>query len=226
MQLNGTPRVVILKGSQTEAVLRNQQVYTQAVSTLLSSFSNRNKLTVNTSKVATALEHEFPELETVSVSVPLLGNRPVVTIQPGVPELIFATQSGTYLLDSNGRALVASSQVPNLASLNLPVVNDQSGLSVAVGSIALPQSTVSFISEVIGQLQAKNLTTTSLVLPVGATELQTTLKGEGYVVKYGLYGDAREEVGAYLAVKHYLDTNHITPSSYVDVRVAGKAYYK
>jgi hypothetical protein len=52
------------------------------------------------------------------------------------------------------------------------------------------------------------------------------MNGVGYFVKFNLHGNAREEAGAFLAVKEYLESSHKTPGEYVDVRVENRAYYK
>jgi len=52
------------------------------------------------------------------------------------------------------------------------------------------------------------------------------VKGVPYNVKFNLMGDARAEAGTYLAVKQRLEAGHVTPGSYIDVRVDERAYYK
>jgi hypothetical protein len=149
-----------------------------------------------------------------------------VYIQPAVPKLILVGKGGMYLLDANGRAMITGNQVSDLDSLHIPVVNDQSGLTIQLGKITLPQDTVSFIVQVAGQMKAKGITISSLELPAGSSELRMHINGAGYFVKFNLHGDAREEAGSYLAVKDYLASNQKTPGEYVDVRVENRAYYK
>ncbi len=225
LQLSSNVKVKIVD-TNTQVFLRSQSVYEAAAHNEFKTFFNGNKLTVDTQSIAASLQRQFPELKAVSVTLPIVGNRPVVYIQPAIPRVILVARGGTYLLDSSGRALVTGNQVPHLDMLHIPVVTDQSGLSVELGGLVLPQDTISFITEVAGQLTAKNLKITSLTLPAGTNELQARIDGVGYYVKFNLHGDAREEAGAYLAVKGYLDKNHKTPGEYVDVRVENRAYYK
>jgi hypothetical protein len=177
--------------------------------------------------VAAQLQHQFPELESVHVSLPVFGYQPVVHVQAAQPALIMSTTSGSsYILATSGRALVAPAQAPNVSGLGLPVVTDQSGLPIHAGSIALPGSTVSYITEVTGQLAAAHLTVASLTLPKATSELDVRLDGVAYSVKFNLMGQARVEAGAFLATKAQLEQKHINPASYVDVRVDGRAYFK
>jgi hypothetical protein len=225
LHLSNNAKVEIV-GGDDQVFMRDRKTYEDAAQAAFRPVLNGNKLTVNTNQIAANLQKQFPELSAVSVTLPVFGNQPIVYIQPVAPKLILVGKGGMYLLDSEGRALITGNQVPDLDALHVPVVNDQSGLPIALGKIILPKDTVSFIAEVSGQLQAKGLKFTSLTLPAGSTELQARMDGVGYYVKFNLHGNAREEAGAYLAVKAKLESTKKTPAEYVDVRVENKAYYK
>lgn len=226
LQLSSNVKVVTLGTDASQVFLREQGVYITATQTAFKSLLNSNKLTVNTQKISADLQKQFPELKAVSVSLPVVGNRPVVYIQPTIPELILVSSQGMFLLDNNGRALITGNQVTKLDELEVPVVTDESNLPIELGKIALPRSTATFITEVFGQLKAKGLRVSSLVLPPGSSELHVRIQGAGYFVKYNLHGNAREEAGAFLAVKAQLERERKTPHEYIDVRVENKAYYK
>jgi hypothetical protein len=226
-QLSSKVAVVPVGSSASQLFLQSNDIYAEAAQKEFSSVWDRNKLTVDANKIGTNLQKKFPELKVVSVSLPVFGSRPKVYVQAATPRLVLATNnSGTYVLDSSGRALMNTNQVPKLQELNLPVVTDQSGLSIQAGQVALPTDAVSFITEVVGQVQAKNVAITSLTLPQGTDELYLKASGVGYQVKFNLHGNAREEAGAFLATKQYLEGQHKTPSQYMDVRVENKVYYK
>ncbi|HEX9153369.1 MAG TPA: hypothetical protein VF809_00950 [Candidatus Saccharimonadales bacterium] len=225
LRLNDDVRVIAVGQKDSQVFLRDQRVYRDAVSAMFGAFMNRNKLTVNTNKVAADLKKQFPELRVVSVSLPAIGGRPVVYIQPVEPKMILVGK-GMYLLDADGRALMPANQANKLSDLKIPVINDQSDVSVETGKIALPKSVVSFITEVVGQYKAKGIGVSSMTLPPGTNELHVKSDGVGYYVKYSLYGNAREEAGVYLAVKARLEAESKMPGEYIDVRVDNKAYYK
>jgi hypothetical protein len=226
--LGTNPKVVFDGGTASQVFLHTPEAYQQAAAQLLrSSVSNRTKTTLNGSRLAAELQKQFPELESVRVSLPVLGYQPVVHLTAAQPALVMSTASGgSYVLATDGRALVTPAQVPDIASLHLPVVTDQSGLPIHAGAVALPGSTVTYITEVVGQLQAAHLTVASLTLPKAMSELDVHLNGVPYFVKFNLMGQAREEAGAFLATKAQLERKSIHPAAYVDVRVDGRAYFK
>jgi hypothetical protein len=143
------------------------------------------------------------------------------------PRLVLSPTSGAaYVLDDNGRAIVAASQVDNLDGLKLPTVTDQSGLKMHQGSVVLSASAVSFIHTVVYELQAAHVQYSQLILPPASQELDVYLSGQPYYVKFNLHQtNAREQVGVFLAVQADLKGKGVTPAHYIDVRVSGRAYY-
>ena len=214
--------------ASTQLFLQNNAVYQQAAQKLFATSAlNGNKLTVDTAHITDSLQTQFPELQNVSVTLPLIGHRPIIYLQPAAPLFFLTTQGGgVYILDKSGRALVGGNEaISQLGQLKLATLRDDSGVQVRLGQIALPSSDVAFIAQVIGQLQSKGLGITNLELPPAASELDVRMQGIGYTVKFNMQGDAREQAGAYLATKQYLDASH-TPGQYIDVRVPERAYYK
>lgn len=229
--LSTTPKIVALGHAASSPFLQKNSVYSQAAEVLLrKSPSSRNKITINAQAIAAEMEQQFPELTDVSVALPLVGHHPTIYIQPTGAAFILATAGhGSFLVDDSGRALVNVNQVPSLVRLRLPVVQDQSGLAVSRGAAVLPATSVSFIKTVIGQLGAKQVALTGLVLPASASELDVQVRdgGHSYRVKFNTQtNNARQQVGTYLAVRQKLQAGNTAPASYVDVRVAGRAYYK
>lgn len=225
--LSLTPQVIPVSTTRSAVFLRSQQTYEAAAQAALAqSFLNRTKLTMNAGRVAQALRNQFPELTDVAVSVPLVGSRVQIHIQPATPQLLLSSGTELFVVDEAGRALMLARQVPSIEKMSLPVVTDQSGLAVTLGKPALPRSSVTFITEVVGQLKAKKVPISSLTLPPASSELDLRVSGVPYVVKFNLRGDARAEAGSYLAVKQQLEREHKTPGEYIDVRVEDRTYYK
>jgi len=225
--LSSSPKVMVASDTSGQIFLRPPATYVQgAHDAFAASFFNRNKITVNTGAIASRMHSQFPELASVSVSLPFFGMRPVVYIRPATPKILLASaNNGTYVVDENGRALIASQQATHLDKLHLPVVTDQSGLAVGLGKAVLPSGSVSFITEVVGQLQTKHITINTLTLPKASNELDVQVSGTPYSIKFNLQGNGRAEAGTYLAVAAQLQREHKTPASYIDVRVDQRAYY-
>lgn len=228
MTLSTSAKVVTLATDGNRAFLHSTKVYEDAASQdLKDSIWNHNKITVDTSKVSQQLLNQFPELSSVSVTVPLLAHRPLVYVQPVQPALILVAGSSSFIVDVSGKALVSGGSPAVLHQPQLPLVTDQSGLRLQPNHQALPAANVSFIQTVIAQLAAKQLAVSSMTLPAAASELDVQPAGQPYFIKFNLQSDnPRGEAGTFLATIAQLHRQSIVPAKYVDVRVPGRAYYQ
>lgn len=227
LMLSKQAKVVTL-GSSSIAYLHTPAEYQAGIDKLLaSSIWNRNKITVDPNALSRHLKTTFPELASVTVTLPLLAHRPVVYIEPAQPAIMLITSSGTYVLDTGGKALLLAADPTKYADLNLPLVTDQSGLHITLNHQALTSDNVSFVQTVVAQLTAKQYVVTTLTLPAGTSELDVGVTGQPYVVKFNLQSsNARQQVGTFLATAARLSSQHVTPAHYIDVRVDGRAYYQ
>lgn len=222
--LSSTPKVELIG---TNSTFRDPAVYqTAAAAAFASSKFNTNKITLNAGQIRESLMQAFPELADVSISLPVFGHQAVVHLEPSTSRLILHTPSGVFVIDDTGRAVATGTVAESLRQAGLPEVQDESRLEVEQGKIALPSTTVSYITEVAQQLHAKGLTISGLKLPGSASELHLTIDGVGYYVKFNTRGDARVAVGSFLALKKHLESQQKTPAEYVDVRLETRAYYK
>ncbi|MDB5164628.1 MAG: hypothetical protein JWL89_254 [Candidatus Saccharibacteria bacterium] len=226
LTLSTNPQIVPLTKT-TNDFLHSQATYQDAADKLFaSSVWNRNKITVDTGHVSKQLVAQFPELASASVTLPLAAHRPIVYIQPVQAAVALKTSDNLYILGDNGKALLAESEA-FATDRSLPIVTDQSGLQVRLGRQALTTADVSFIQTVIAQLAAKQYVVSNLTLPATTRELDVSVDGKPYSVKFNLQsGDARQQAGTFLATMNRLQSEHVTPAQYVDVRVDGRAYYK
>lgn len=230
LHLSSKPKLVILGDSTSRIFLQNASVYQQAAQKdLAGSALNGNKATFDAARLSDELRAQFPELAAVSVSLPIFGSQPTVYILAVDPQLILQSTDGQrYILDDAGRVLAAdTAQVTRGVSFSVPTIIDQSGLPITIGKLALPDTTVSYITEVAGQLHAAHVGVSDYVLPGGgASELDAQITGQTYIVRFNLHGNARIEVGDYLATAQYLSQNNKKASQYIDVMADGRAYYK
>jgi cell division septal protein FtsQ len=229
LNLSTSVKVVSTGSASNDFLLQDKVVYETAAHKLLAkSIWNRNKLTVDTDKASAELAKQFPELSAVSITLPLLANKPVVHVQPAQPALILAAHNGSYVVDTSGKVLLMSANVPKNSNLQLPTVTDQSNFTAVINRQALTEGDVRFIQIVVAQLTAKGNRVASLMLPSGASELDVHLVGQPYFVKFNLERNeaARQQAGTFLATQAQLKKQNITPAQYVDVRVEGRAYYK
>lgn len=227
LSLSANARIIFLQ-STGSSFLHDQSTYQIAANKILAtSIWNHNKVTINTSDISRQLIKQFPELSSVSVVLPLLAHRPVIYLTPSQPALIIIGANGTFVLDTTGKALQPTDALASIANLKLPVLTDQSGVKLINNQRALSSSDVSFILTVIAQLAAKQVSISSLTLPVSSREIDAGISGQPYFVKLNLQnGDALRQAGTFLATKARLTNQNITPEHYIDVRVPGRAYYQ
>jgi len=226
--LSTTAKVVPLATDGNRLFLRPTKVYQDAASQQLQrSIWNHNKITVDTAKLSQQLLDQFPELSSVSVTVPLLAHRPLVYIQPVQPALILATGNGSFIIDTTGKALDSGASPAVLHQPQLTLVTDQSGLRLQPNHQALSAGNVSFVQTVTAQLAAKQFSVSGMTLPVATSELDVQLAGQPYFVKFNLQSDnPRGQAGTFLATIAQLRRQNIVPAKYIDVRVDGRAYYQ
>lgn len=231
LSLSNKPRIVVVDpvGADASYALHSTQEYEQAASEYLaSSIWNGNKVTVDSGAVSVRMQKTFPELEQVSITLPLVGHRPIVYLYPSTPAFTVQTISGTYVLDERGKILISKDSLASSITADLPVLVDQSGIPIEVGKRLVSSQKAQFMSDVMTLLAAKGLHVQELVLPArGAQELDARLKGHGYIIKFNMDGvSARQQVGTFLATKENLAGQNKVPAEYIDVRVLGRAYYK
>lgn len=207
--------------------LRSNSDYQQTVDKILaSSLINKNKITIDPAKLEQQVLQELSEIRSASVVLPLMGHRPIVELTPARPMLTLASQSGVYIIDSNGRAILSAKDLPAGTLLDVPTVQDEANLEVEKGKAALSRQDVTFITTLVKQLEAKKLKISSLTLPTLASELHIKLKGTKYPIKFSLLTDPNVVAGQYLAFRDKLDQLNVTPAKYIDARVEERVYYK
>ncbi len=201
-----------------------------AAKAINSSIYNQNKLTINQSAIAADIIRVFPEIQSVSVRVPLFGSTPHLYLQLQQPALIVtAINTGnSYLADSSG-VIVAPLQAISLKqAANLKAVQDPLLNQVIDGQQVLTPEDVQFILTVVTILQEKGVAINKMILTPAAEELDVYPTAQPYYVKFNLHqSDARQQTGTYLATLATLkQQNKPLPTQYIDVRVDGRAYYK
>lgn len=229
LTLSANPEIVAVKDNNGNgAFLHSEATYQAAAAKLFNeSMLNRSKITVDTDKISTEMVKKFPELANVSVTLPLIAHRPIVYLEAAKPALIINAANGSYVLDTNGRALLPSGALDSSTRSGLPTVVDQSGLEVVLGKQILPAKNIEFIDTVVAQLAARKVKISSMTLPPSASQLDAQIEGQPYFVKFNLQtDDARRQAGAFLATQAQLQRKNTLPSKYIDVRVEGRAYYQ
>lgn len=226
--LSGTPKIVTVTKDTGNYVMQDPGAYAQTAAEVLGrSWLNKNKLTVDTAGVARELKKQYPEIKHADVRLPVLTMQPVIAVEAYRPALILtATNGAAYLVDENGRALLSASQLQADTELKVPTVQDRSGQEVRFGRQVLSGTTVRFIEEVLGIIEASGIKYGTVSLPPASSELDVAINGAPYFVKFNLQGDARLQTGTFLATKARLEKENAIPAVYIDVRVPERSYYR
>jgi len=104
-------------------------------------------------------------------------------------------------------------------------VQDETSEVVTVGTQLLPRSSVQFMKTIAYQFEQADIKVSALILPAKkAYEVDARLDGKPYLVRFNLQEDAMQQSGAARATIEQLGTT--VPSSYLDVRVPERVYYK
>ena len=228
LALSPQAKILPLIGGSGQTFLRPTETYQAAADKLLqSSIWNGNKVTIDSNRLSQQLGQQFPELASVSVTLPFFTHRPLVYIEPARPVLVLATGNAAYVVDDRGKVLRQATDAAAFSSLQLPLAHDQSGLGLSLNHQALSTANISFIQAVLAQLRAKHLPIADMTLPTATSELDVQLAGQPYYVKFNLQSTKpREQAGTLLATINQLQRQGVTPAHYVDVRVEGRAYYQ
>jgi hypothetical protein len=209
--------------SGDSSIYHSKTEYKNGIAKILdTSILNKSKLTFNTHKAQTDILKSYPELDAITIGLPVIGRRPTITMHVRQPALILTTKSNSFVLDTNGKVVAETKQVISSITSQLLTAQDQSGLELHVGDQALTIITIAFITNIKAQLTAKQLIVSGLTLPSGGNEIDIHIKDVPYFVKTDSSGDARVQIGDFLAAKE----SGISPYEYIDARVEEKVFYK
>ena len=225
--LDSTPAVTVAAHSPPH-MLQPLTVYQRAATSLLQkTLTGRIKPLVDTADVSRHLLHQFPELAAASLTLPLMGHEPTLTLTAATPVLRLTSANQTTVVDISGFAVAAANHAP-WSSLHVFSLRDDSGTALTVGAPALPASSVRFVQTVAQQLALAHVAAQSYVLTGGGSEIDVIMADTPYRVRFNLVDDttALQQTGTYLALRHSLQGRSIVPSEYIDVRINGRAYYK
>jgi cell division septal protein FtsQ len=134
--------------------------------------------------------------------------------------LAWSSGNQSYLLDRRG---VAIGMLP--AGSELPVVYDGSNLPVEVGKGVASSRFVEFVTSLATTLPAMGLGVTRYEVKDTTYDLYVTTN-KGYRLILDTARPAGDSMADLAALQAFLTKQGKTPVEYVDLRIAGKAYYK
>jgi cell division septal protein FtsQ len=206
------------------AMFHEKSVYKDAANKILRGVKYSNKITFDEQDMSQKLQKQFPEIASVRVELPIFAQTPVIHLQISSPSFILNSNNESYIVDSQGVAVAKAADFPSFHGAL--TVEDQSGFKAEVGKQVMSADAVNFIKTLESQTRHGNVSIKSLTLPKSAQELDLHTSDRTYFVKFYLGGDALQQTGQFLAARHQFDATNSQPAEYLDVRVAGKIFYK
>ncbi|MCL2451446.1 hypothetical protein FWD20_01000 [Candidatus Saccharibacteria bacterium] len=163
---------------------------------------------------------QAPEVKSIKISQAglLLGK---LRVEFREPVAMWRTANETSYVDAEG--VVFSN---NYFATPSVTITDNSG-AVAVSDVVASSRFLGFVGRVTAGLAENGGAVERVIIPTGAIRyVEFYLADRKYPFKAQIDRDPVGQAADIAAMTKYLDNNGITPTSYVDTRIAGKGYWK
>lgn len=204
---------------EVTASSRGDQIQAEVTKLTQGSWSQGNLLTLDEGELASKLQQQDPLIRTVGVRRQWPHSLKVSAVLKQ-PSMGWSTGDQRYLLDSDGTVI---GSLPGGSTL--PVVNDGSNLPVQVGRQVASPRFVMFVTQLIPALSANGYQVTSLDIKDTTFDL-TVSTNKGYKLIFDTSRPVTDEMGDLKSVLALLAVQKRAPTQYLDLRIAGRAYYK
>jgi cell division septal protein FtsQ len=204
--------VVVAPGRQAE-------IESEARKIISESWTQRNLLTLNDGDLEERLGTSDPLLRSVEVRRRWLHGVRISAVLKQ-PSMGWRSDDQQFLLDRDGTAIGVLA-----AGSPLPVVDDGSNLPVKIGQRVVPSRFVGFVTDLRPGLKSVGINPTALAVKDTTLDLQVQTD-KGYRLIMDTSREVSEQVTDLKAVLNLLAAQKKAPAEYIDLRIAGKAYYK
>ena len=206
-----------------DASLQLDSMYADAIDDYFSEhFAQRWRVFTDADTLTSYVQLHVPEVKKVTPrgsagfgksSFEVIFREPIASWSVGTREL-YVDASGTPF-DQN------YFQSPSLR------ITDHSGItSTAPGQSIMSNRFMGYIGQVMGLLKQRGYTVTAISIPEGMTrQIEVQIEGIGYPFKLSSDRPAGEGVEDMVRTIEWMNARQLSPQ-YVDVRVAGKVFYK
>jgi cell division septal protein FtsQ len=215
----GIGQLFALKTVTVNAPARRAEIESEARRLIDSSWWWGNLLTFDNGEFTSKLQQADPLLRNITVRRHWF-HAVVITATLKQPSLGWSTGNQVYVLDSDGTVIGSQS-----GASSFPVVVDGSNLPVRIGQKAASAHFVEFVGQIVPALAAVGIGVTRLDIKDTTLDL-TAQTNKGYKLFFDTGRTVMEELSDLRAVQALLVAQKRTPAEYIDLRIAGKAYYK
>lgn len=180
-----------------------------------------NLLTLDATATSERVQRRDYRLESVTIKRDW-PNRLIVTITERSAALRWQTGDDVWVIDSKGTAIALQKEFP----VTDPIVVDSTGLPVKAGTRIVPERFVKFTQVVARSMPVEAKLGVSELRVFDTTSELYVKSDKGYVIKFDTTREAGGEIEALVKVLKELSRDRKTPAEYIDLRIAGKAYYR
>lgn len=181
----------------------------------------RFRFALNEEALLGHIQASRPEIKRVRVQPGSAPGEAMITITARNPIARWSIDSANQYVDGDG--IVFAKNYFNDPELQ---IIDNSGLSASSSQLVASNRFLGFIGRVIAKSNSYGLNVDTVTIPSLTTrQVAVTLKGQTTEYKLSVDRSAGEQVEDISKITRYLAINKLQPG-YVDVRIAGKAYYK
>lgn len=208
-------RTIIVSGTS-----RSGEVRTKTEQILRRQLWWGNLMTLDTAGLAAAIQRTDPAVRQVSVKRQWPQGIIVIGSDKR-PSLVWDTGGERYLIDADGTTISRAEK----QGAGLPVVRDQSNLPTEPGKAVVSASFVNFVATVAAALPLQGIKLSGI--EVHETTLDVYfVTDRNYQLIFDSGRGASDELADLRTVLKTLADQRLVPTSYIDLRVPGKAYYK
>ncbi|MDQ2973001.1 MAG: hypothetical protein M3Q79_00785 [bacterium] len=212
-----------IKYSSKDTLIKSEDHYREGIiKSLQQSVTNKTKLTINSSRLENDIKAEFPEMTVINLSIPLIGNQPVIGVQFARPVFVVKARNGDFIVGQNGKVLDSTRSFGS----ELMTVVDVSGIDYQLGQRVFIPKDIEFIEYIVSEVSAQSLEISEFTVGVSPRDIVIRLDSEPYKIKLNFEHDPRSQLGSLWAVRQQLANERKTPAEYIDVRLGDRVFVK
>lgn len=206
----------------TDSSIKLDDAYVEVVQSYFSTRPiERFRFLTNTNQLNDFVQSRSPEVADVHITGSAGFGQSMFILTMREPIAGWSINGKQRYVDSTGVAFVNN----YFTSPSVQII-DNSGIQVQAGQAVASNRFLGFVGRAVGLAKTQGYIVQQVIIPSGTTrQVELRVNGVGYSIKLSVDRSAGEQMEDMARVIRYLKERNINPE-YIDVRVAGKAFYK
>lgn len=200
---------------QIKNIIADRNIPT-AVTDYLQKYKGENIFKLKSKQIHDDLLTKYPELVDINV-LRGIPDSIKVTFKERSPELIWQSGMQLYLMDDSG---IVFKEVQNIGSL--PTVKDNNALPVKMEQQVVTSSFVSFVTDLHNKLAEKGFEIDHFEVNETTFQVEAVTSAR-LLLKFDVTRAVDDQISD---LEKFWQDHSSEPKSYIDLRVAGKVFYK